>query len=78
MAIKHIILLFVETPNFFLLKARRRTGRVVDRKLPNIGPPDEGPSLETSKLCLYFQVVVFLSSIVYANRPLAMAWGATP
>jgi hypothetical protein len=34
MAIKHIILLFVETPNFFVLKARRRAGRVVDRKLP--------------------------------------------
>jgi hypothetical protein len=32
--IKHIILLFVETPNFFVLKARRRAGRVVDRKLP--------------------------------------------
>jgi hypothetical protein len=34
MAIKHIILLFVETPNFFVLKARRPAGRVVDRKLP--------------------------------------------
>jgi hypothetical protein len=33
MAIKHIILLFVETPNFFVLKARRRAGHVVDRKL---------------------------------------------
>jgi hypothetical protein len=33
MAIKHIILLFVETPNFFVLKARRRAGRVVDREL---------------------------------------------
>jgi hypothetical protein len=34
MAIKHIILLFVETPIFFVLKARHRVGRVVDRKLP--------------------------------------------
>jgi hypothetical protein len=41
MAIKHIILLFVETPNFFVLKARRRAGRVVDRKLPKNRPePD--------------------------------------
>jgi hypothetical protein len=36
MAIKHIILLFVETRNFFVLKARRRAGRVVDRKLPTV------------------------------------------
>jgi hypothetical protein len=40
MAIKHIILLFVETPNVFVLKARRRAGRVVDRKLPNVFGPE--------------------------------------
>jgi hypothetical protein len=52
MAIKHIILLFVETPIFFVLKARHRVGRVVDRKLPINSSRGREGGREGGRVCI--------------------------